>query len=267
MDNVTPIDNVDSLVDSGQSDGLLGYIAGQEFTPATAEDVVSVEALAAAEGQAGVEPTNVGAAATASVQPTEVTTPSVSIDPVEKQRYERAISDLQSQRDDARRQALSIAAAARKAEDDAFEASLGTMDQADAELARARHEARRAKEAAQYFKGELETKAQDEAKTQQETNKNLAAYKLAQHLGLPIDAVPTLMTAETANGMLGMAKALQANLPKAPAQAQQEIVANPALAAAGGSVAPAAPVKKAPQRTGDLHGLFAERGYITVATG
>jgi hypothetical protein len=277
---VQTVDNIDSLV-SDQPNDLLSYIGQQQFQAAPSDlSVTQDESFAPQDAQQPVVEQNVVAPAPASAQAATpqpfvpgVTNPAQDAGSVEKQRYERAIADLTAQRDAERQTALRVAAEARRHEDQLFEASLKNMDPEQADLERARHEARRAKEAANFFRGQYEEKVATEQRANQESGKSIAAYKISQALGWSFEDAETLKTAETPEGMLALARTIynmrQAqgqNQQQAPAQApvQQQQQVNPALYAAGGAAPAAAPSQRTPQRQGDLIGMMRERPYQSV---
>lgn len=269
---IQQIDNIDSLVDSDQSSGLLGYIQSQQFEAAPPDLVVSQDgAEVPAEPQDQTVDPNVATIASPVVQPEVVTSPPAVLPDLEKQRYERAIADLQQQQDASRQQLLAVARAARANEDKLFESSLSSMTDEEAAIAKANRRAEQAEAQAKFASDQLNGFQQEQNKSQQETAKGVAAYKLAEKLGLPVSSIDVLKTAETVPGMLMMAKLLGQTIgpqpsaqPQAPASPQQPTA--PAVFAAGGEQAPAAPTQKAAQRTGDLIDMFRERPYVAVAT-
>jgi len=261
-----PVDNVDALVEADQSNDLLGYLRGQGFQAASAtDDVANIdEASAPEEAAQTTDAQNAETAAVAQPDAGEQAAPGLTVADAEKQRYEATIADLSRQRDVDRTNLLIIAQQARAAEDARFEASLAQMDEEQQKIARAERKA----DLLQRERDSLLSERQQRQQRDDEAGKGIAAYKLVSALGLDLDDVDVLTTAETPQGMIAMAKGLAA---RKAAQPQTQQPAKPQVQmqnlVAGGENAPSAPPKRVEQRKGDLMGLFKERGYVNVATG
>lgn len=274
MDNTsaTPVDNIDSLVETDQSGGLLGYINGQTFQSASPDDVVSIQGVDGSQENLDLAVAqNVVETATVPEVPVAPTTPPVLTDDVDKQRYERAIADLTAQRDQERQVVLRIASEARRREDALFEESLKYLDPEEAQAKRTEKQMEQIRLENQHLRTQFQLTQQEQENKNQEAAKGMAAYKLAQALSLPLESVDTLMSAETTTGMLNMARQLSSvygRIPQAAAPQAPQATQAPQLQgvmAAGGEQAPAAPPPKTPQRSGDLLGMMRERGYVSVA--
>jgi hypothetical protein len=272
-------DNEQTSEGSEQSGDLFAYIGKSEFQAGTDASLVEqmtteppVTISDTEDGQNVNQPAS-EQVATEGVTPPQQETPAQAEAPAgsesdEALRIQQRIQDLETQigRRDV---ALGlIADQARKREEALFARTLELMSPEEQEQAKEARRIEQLEAENQLLRTQESNRSRAEVAAQERVDKMQVVHKVVERLGLPASdpiVMQALMESESPAELFAKAQRLASVFTAAEQRVAQQVaqsVAQTNVHAAGGETAPAAPSKKAPQRSGELVDMMRERNYV-----